>query len=275
MRREFSGSGQTAPAMPRSDRDSCGNNGQPTSRAPIFNEPEYGGDRSHGLTWASHPAAKIAIFGLPRSGNNWVKALLCDYFSKPGINLFTQQSSQGIGITHYPFSPQIEVRSDFIHGVVLVRDLRDVITSFYFATQTERFRMNRPYFQYNDPEAFYFDWFLPIVVRQFSVHTFSDDYARWYVPVVRYERLLEDPLGEMRKLVLRWGMEWDEQRMEDAANKNSFSRLKEGGKQFEVHIDPSHFRRGVRGAYKEDLPAKIVKDINDRFSDVQRRWGYD
>jgi hypothetical protein len=243
-------------------------------RAAIFNEPEYGGDRSYGLTWDAHPAAKIVIFGLPKSGNNWLRALLTDYFEVPGINIFNQRDARGIGLTHVPISPQIEMRTDFIHGALIVRDLRDVVASYYHYTKTERYRSARREYQYEDAEAFYYDFFLSIAVPQFRVNTFADEYARLGVPVIRYERLWDHPVDEMRKLILRWGLPFDRDRMKIVIEKNSLENLKISGKTFEIHIDAAHFRKGGYGNYKEDLPARIVADITERFEVLQKRWGY-
>ncbi|MGI8527244.1 MAG: sulfotransferase domain-containing protein [Pseudolabrys sp.] len=262
-------------ARKKDDQSQSGEAAQVPARAPIFNEPDYGGDRSYGLTWDAHPAAKIAIFGFPKSGNNWLKAVLTDYFQMPGINLFNQREARGIGLTHIPFSPEIEARTDFIHGVLIVRDLRDVVASFYHYSQTARYKNARRDFQYDSPEAFYYDWFLPITTHQFQINSFADDYARLSVPVLRYERMWDHPLDETRKLVLRWGMPFDVDRMKEAIKNNALENLKVSGKTFEIHIEASHFRRGGYGNYSEDLPPKIVADINERFRDLQRRWGYE
>jgi hypothetical protein len=278
MKPSFSGLGQLAKLVGRRTIHQAKSPEMPlpsSERAPIFNEPEYGSDRSYGLSWDAHPAAKIVIFGLPKSGNNWLKALLTDYFGVPGINAFNQRNARGVSLTHFPFSPEIETRLDFIHGVVLVRDLRDIVASYYHYANTTRYRKARPDYQYEDVEAFYYDFFLSIKVPQYRVENFAAEYARLGVPVVHYERLWDSPLDEMRKLILRWGFSFDRNRMQEAIESNSLGKLRASGKTFEIHIDAAHFRKGGYGNYKDELSAKIVTDINERFRDVQRRWGYD
>lgn len=243
-------------------------------RSKIFNQPEYGGDRSYGLGWDTHPYAKVVVFGLPKSGNVWLKSLLADYFGLPGINIFNQRNEKGVGITHFPISDDIRARDDIIHGACIVRDIRDVISSYYHYSQTERFRSARRDFQYTDTAAFYYDWFLPIVVPQHKVHTFAAEYAEQGVPVVRYERLYDDPVGELRKLILRWGYSFDEKHAIEIIGANSLDILKSSGKTFEIHVDKSHFRKGGYGDYKETLPEHIIEDIGERFYALQRRWGY-
>jgi hypothetical protein len=246
----------------------------PTPRSPIFNEPEFGGDRSYGLTWNSHPQAKIIIFGLPKSGNNWLKAILTDYFKMPGINAFNQTEKRGVAITHLPLSEQILMRTDFIHGAIIIRDMRDLICSFWHYSQTEQFQERQKVFQYDDVESFYYDWFLSLTVPQFRVTTFTQEYAALAVPVIRYEKLWDNTLAEMRKLILRWGLEFDEDRMTAAIKANAIDVLKTTGKQHEIFVAPSHFRKGGYGDYKNALPAKIIADIEARFAEYQRRWGY-
>ena len=166
------------------------------------------------------------------------------------------------------------MRADIIHAACLIRDLRDVVASFFPYTQTEQFRKARPEYQFDDVETFYYDWFLSVVVPQYRVHTFAEEYAERLVPVVRYERLYDDTLGEMRKLIRRWGLVFDEAKMKHAIALNSLDRLKLGGKQAEIFVEASHFRKGGYGNYKHDLPAKISTDVSQRFYALQSRWGY-
>src|SRR5690606_18504082 len=51
---------RAAAALVGRDVAVCENPGK--KRSPIFNEPEYGGDRSYGLPWDAHPHAKIVVF---------------------------------------------------------------------------------------------------------------------------------------------------------------------------------------------------------------------
>lgn len=62
--------------------------------------------------------------------------------------------------------------------------------------------------------------------------------------------------------------------MRGAIEANRLDILKETGKHHEHYIAPSHFRKGGCGNYRTDLPADIVADIEERFHDLQKRWGY-
>ena len=80
------------------------------------------------------------------------------------------------------------------------------MASFYPYTQTDQFKRARPEYHFDSVENFYYDWFLSIIVPQYGVHTFAEEYAQLSVPVIRYERLYDDTLGEMERLIKRWGL---------------------------------------------------------------------
>ena len=63
--------------------------------------------------------------------------------------------------------------------------------------------------------------------------------------------------------------------MKSSIAENSFERLKKSGKQAEIFVETTHFRKGGYGNYKNDLPPNIVTDINNRFRAMQSRWGYE
>lgn len=243
-------------------------------RSPIFNHPRAFWNDGYGVALDSHPAGKIVVFGFPKSGNVWVKSLVADYFGLPGVEPMLDLDKPGVGITHLPFSADIGNREDFLHGVCIVRDLRDVVASFYGYTLTNRFRSARPEFHYPDIDSFYYEWFLSRSVGAHLLDTHSEDYAALGVPVVRYEKLREDSAGELARLLRRWGFAPDEQKVAKAVDANRIERLKEKGKMLEKPISPEHFRRGGVGTYGEELPPHIIRDIERRFERVLRRWGY-
>jgi hypothetical protein len=242
--------------------------------SPIFNHPRSFWDESYGLPMSSHPAGKIVVFGFPKSGNVWLKSLIADYTGLPPVEPMYDVDKPGVGLTHRPFDRHVADRSDFLHGAVIVRDLRDVVASYYKYSLSDRFRSARPEVHFPDEVSFYFDWFLSRVAPAHRLLTHSDRYARLGVPVVRYEALRKDTVGELRRLVLRWGLTVDEAALQRAVDANQLEKLRTEGKNLEKRIAPEHFRRGAVGGYREELPEIVVKDIERRFARVLRRWGY-
>ncbi|HVK12473.1 MAG TPA: sulfotransferase domain-containing protein [Gemmataceae bacterium] len=244
-------------------------------KSPIFQHPRAFWDDSYGTPMAAHPAGKVVVFGFPKSGNVWLKSLIADYTGLPPVEPMYDVDKPGVGLTHLPFDKKrIGDRPDFLHGALIVRDPRDVVASFYKYSQTDRFRSARPEFHCADEVSFYFDWFLGRAAPAYRLLTHSDRYARLGVPVVRYEALRKDTVGELRRLVLRWGLTVDEAALQRAVDANQLEKLRTEGKNLEKRIAPEHFRRGAVGGYREELPEIVVKDIERRFARVLRRWGY-
>jgi len=247
-------------------------------RAPLFRAPS-----SLDLYPPRHDLfdfsdGKIVIFGLQKAGNTWLLALISDIFEiSPYFNVHDPRQFEGRGVvsTHDPLSKTIAARSDFIHGVCLVRDLRDIVVSYFHYMQTESFQSDVPAAKYADIQTFYYDWFLSRMVAAHAYHTYWDDYASHGVPVLRYERLVADPFHELVRLFERWGQPFDVERVKSAIERNSFEKLKQQGRMIgTTAIGSSHFRRGKAGSYKDELPKAILDDINQRFGPTLLRWGY-
>jgi hypothetical protein len=243
-------------------------------KAPVFNHDLSYWYRAYGLQLYDVPRAKVVIFGIPKSGNVWLQSLLCDALALRPIDPVTQTDVSGVGMTHLPFCAAVADREDFVHGVCLVRDPRDVLASFYRYSKTTYFRTARPEFHYEDWDEFYYEWYLSRAVPAFDLLSHSDKYARLGVPVVRYERLRIDPAREVVRLLKRWGLPADEQAVASAAKENEISRLRVTGKSLNVQVPPSHFGLGRIGNFKSEIPPEILLDFENRFSSLLSRWGY-
>jgi hypothetical protein len=162
-----------------------------------------------------------------------------------------------------------------MHGVYLMRDLRDVIVSYFHNTQRPDWRKGFPHFHCDTLEQFYFEWFLPRVVAFHDLDRHTGDYASLGLPIVRYEALYDAPVLEFTRLIKRLGLPLNEDRVADVVAANDLSLLKSGGKQLNEHVPPAHFRRGGYGAYKQEMPDKVLAHVNTRFRRLLEDWGYD
>ena len=242
-------------------------------KAPVFNHELSYWYRAYGIALADVYAAKIVIFGIPKSGNVWLQSLLCDALGLAPVDPMAQPKTSGVGMTHLPFCDAVAEREDFLHGVCLVRDPRDVLASFYHYSKTSHFRTARPEFHYDDWNEFYFEWYLSRAVNAFGLAYHSERYAQLGVPIVRYERLRSDPAKEVERLLKRWGLTADEYAIADAVRRNDFLELKRG-KKLNVEVPASHFRSGRSGGFSAEIPADILADFEWRFGHVLARWGY-
>lgn len=241
----------------------------------IFCSPGEYLQRSYGAPLDAPPNAKIVVFGLPKSGNVWLVSLLSEYTGLKPIDPFTDVHAHGVGMCHLPYSEEIARRADFVHGVYLIRDLRDVIVSYYHNAQTEWFTNSLPSFHYPTIEQFYYEWFLPRVVPFHRVLTHAEEFTVRGVPPILYEKLYDDPVGEFGRLIRRLGLPFDKERIIAVVERNTMDQLRNSGKQLDVFVPGTHFRKGGYGNYHEELPPKIIAHVNETFGDVLKRWGYE
>ena len=107
------------------------------------------------------------------------------------------------------------------------------------------------------------------------MNSHAENYVGHGVPLIKYEDLWDNPEDQLRKLFLRWGLDVDKERIKMAVEKNRIDKLSKTGKMTWKQIPTTHFRKGGYGGYKNSLPKKIIKDMNYRFGNYLRRWGYE
>lgn len=230
---------------------------------------------SYGTALDSRPDGKIVIFALPKSGNVWLVSLLSDYTGLPPIHPIEMVDRAGVGMCHYPYSDMLAERLDFLHGIYLVRDLRDVVVSYYHNSQSACFRDDLPNFHYDTIEEFYYEWFLTRVVPYHDIRNHAARYAEFGLPVIRYECLYDDPERELSRLIKRLGLYCDPSKISEAVDNNRLEKLQREGRMLDGMIPSTHFRKGGYGNYKTELPKKIIDHINDKFGSILARWGYE
>ena len=218
---------------------------------------------------------KIIAVGLPKSGNNWLGFLLADCLDMPQVDPWEGINKSGITHTHEKVSHGIIFRKDIVRVVYLMRDIRDIVVSYYYYSQTEYFKnIVDPSCFCDDIESFYFEYFLTRYMPIHRVVNHAESYIERRVPLIKYEALWDDPMKQLQRLFLRWGIKVEKEKIQYAINNNSIEKLSKTGKKSWEQIPPTHFRKGGHGGYKNILPKKVIEDINYRFGDYLRRWGY-
>jgi hypothetical protein len=171
-----------------------------------------------------------------------------------------------------------------VHGAVtLVRDLRDVVVSWsHNAARTDRsLGFRRP--RYPTVEAFYWEFFLPTLMS--SERYYRGDLVGWlsrsaasYIPRIRYEDMLTDPLAALEKVLNAWMIDYDDDTARTVADSSTFREMtaaSHGGDGYLARqFRGGHLRRGVAGSWREELPADVQHDISKRFADYQELLGY-
>lgn len=118
----------------------------------------------------------------------------------------------------------------------------------------------------------------------FNSGSWSTHAASWLeqkdmpVLVVRYEDLSLAPVAELRRIAVFLELECSEPALDDAVRHCDFSNLvvHETLEGFTEAARPEapFFRRGVVGAWREDLPPDLVRAIEERHGAVMERLGY-
>lgn len=84
----------------------------------------------------------------------------------------------------------------------------------------------------------------------------------------------DDAQSALEHVFKAWGVDPGGEAIARAIHQNSLEKLKKSGKKLVNEIPTSHFRKGGHGGYKEALPEGVLADIESRFGDYLRRWGY-
>jgi hypothetical protein len=102
-----------------------------------------------------------------------------------------------------------------------------------------------------------------------------EDYVRRGWPVVTYERLWDQTEVELQRLFEIWHIPIEEEKIKIAVEHNRIDKLKKKGGALEGDIERDHFRKGGYGQYKSEIAPHILKDIEIRYGDYLRSWGYE
>lgn len=218
-------------------------------------------------------AGRFLIVGFPKSGNVWFRSLIASCLDLPVDN---QGGRCFVEHTHQPFHSRYLFDRKLLRGVVLLRDLRDVIVSLYHFTHSDHFkRFHGEHHVFKDANSMYTDYFLPYFVNRVSVlESLPDAFVYYGWPVVRYEHLRESPKHELKRLFQVWGIDVSEEKIDAAIDANSLESMRKGKGKVTAEVQTSHFRKGTVGGYEADLEPHIIADIEHRFGDYLSRWGY-
>ncbi|MCB0402024.1 MAG: sulfotransferase domain-containing protein [Flavobacteriales bacterium] len=220
--------------------------------------------------------AKIIVVGLPKSGNVWLQNLIAESLDMDKINI-KDKGKRGVAMTHTPFNRSYLYRKDFARGVYLMRDIRDMVVSYYHYSKTEEYHRpyTDPFCHYEHIDDFYFEYFLNIIVPRYDWFNHAQTFINKGLPVVKYERLWDDPEKELNLMFRKLGLSVDQEKIAAAIRENELKKLAKSGKEADVSIPKSHFRKGGYGNYKETLSEKVLADINIRFRDYILAFGYE
>jgi aryl sulfotransferase len=104
------------------------------------------------------------------------------------------------------------------------------------------------------------------------------DQSLFPVHVVRYEDAVTDPIGTFGAALSFMGMDLDDARLQRAIDRTSFHRLQAQERVTgfsEAAPGVAFFRRGVEGAWRDELEPALVARIEATHGEVMQRFGYE
>jgi len=218
----------------------------------------------------------FVVNSMPKSGTVWMIAML--------ERLLGVKARQQIKLSHV-MDVGMDVKKPNVHGaVVLVRDLRDVVVSWYHDLARCDLRNGFAEPRYTDITEFYFDHMIGFLNGS-SRYAFGD-LERWIdlvtynsFPVVRYEDLINDTPYWLKKVMNYWKISVTEDMIDEVANSFAFHRMQLTLSEHHGYIPDlvksGHLRKGAAGSWESELPPLVAEDIQRRFSVYQQRLRYD
>lgn len=214
----------------------------------------------------------LHVSGYPKSGTNWLCAVLSGYFDSPVTPGAPMPGGGGCVVHTHKFFP--ERAGDFPDAVsfYIVRDIRDVIVSWFHhyrrVPDLAHKAVNIGDFFHN----VYINELIPTYGR------WDDHVNSWTsrnTPAVKYEEMLANPRLAVERLLTLGGIAIDPARLATSLENAGFDRLKESGLPYiGGAMPPEHFRKGQAGGWKDELRAQDVADIMQMYGETMRAWGY-
>lgn len=249
------------------------------SRVPAMLDPVGLTEPHHTLDDPIHlPLPSRLVFlvnSLPKSGSVWLCGMLEHALDISG--------SDRVRISHCADLVFDQNQPNLSGAVSLVRDMRDVVVSWFHDVANSDMRTGFESARYPDVSSFYFECFVGLISQ--SDRYFDGNLVGWidqncanYCPLLRYEEMVENPQRALTKVLNAWRVRVPEARVAAAVSAFDAASIRETrgpdsgyvGKMYQR----GHLRRSGSGSWEEELPQDVLRDIEGRFSDYQQRFGY-
>ncbi|KKL67103.1 hypothetical protein LCGC14_2138350, partial [marine sediment metagenome] len=159
------------------------------------------------------PGDRLIVNSVPKSGSAWVIAMLG--------TLFGRSADHAPELVHVGDIRTASRGGPVFGVVVLVRDMRDVVLSWFHETRRNDLRAGFHAPRYPTVEAFYHEHLLGLMHSQprfdhGPMTAWLDDVTAQGFPLIRYEDLSTDPQSCLTKLANFWKVDVPPERIADA-----------------------------------------------------------
>ena len=222
-----------------------------------------------------------------KAGSQWIRAVLTGAFGAENVVEpleLGQQLTNGISVGKvYPCSYIIKQEFDLLdlpkdtRRVVIIRDLRDTLVSWYFSTRNTHGPMGpiekkRWFLRRADEEQGL------LYMLEFSLHAAAYIQRTWFEagePVMRLEDFMRDPAAAFGRLFRQhWRMDVPQDTLEQLVSKHSFARYS-GGREAGQEDRTSFYRKGARGDWRNHFTPKVLERFKARYNDLLMVGGYE
>jgi hypothetical protein len=236
----------------------------------------------------------LFVMGIPKSGSTWLEKLISTY---PGYGelLIPEASLAPPGVFMLPdntftrMKEMLVLTKMHIHGnkhnvkviedahvpyVVLYRDFRDVcISHYHYVKLTPWHNFHKRALQMTLSD--YIDYFQEGALENFCqwVDEWDENRDKNRSILVRYEDLLADPHGSLRRILDLYELPATDEQVIEMVEKNSFFRLS-GGRDRGQELKSSFFRKGKAGDWKTQFTQKQADGFRAVAGDWFDRHGY-
>ncbi|MGB1261358.1 MAG: sulfotransferase domain-containing protein [Cognaticolwellia sp.] len=217
----------------------------------------------------------MVVNSLPKSGSVWFMAML--------RHLFDLSDDKNPQLVHVSNINELVSSKPVFGVVVLVRDLRDVVLSWFNETLRNDIRAGFTNPRYPTVEAFYFEHLIGFLnsedrFENGQLTNWLDFITSRGFPLIRYEDMCDNPELALRKIMTFWKIDISDDDIARTANELTFENMGKVTANMDGFIQnivaTGHLHKGQVGRWKRELPPRVSEDISKRFGEFQARLGY-
>jgi lipopolysaccharide transport system ATP-binding protein len=161
---------------------------------------------------------------------------------------------------------------------VALRDLRDTLISWYFSFKHSHRVMTTRMAKYRDllNELSLEDGLIAMI--EYQLYLAAQIQSSWAVgpePIVKYEDLLEDDVGVLKRLFIdRFSLPVPVEVLQTAVESCRFEHLSGGRRAGDADL-ASHYRKGIAGDWRNYFTPRVADAFKARFGNVLVATGYE